>query len=64
MLDNSLVDSDGLHLTPEGNAFLHKEVIQVFLQSGLSAPDMPSDFPHHSEIDPNNPEKAFTIQCS
>ncbi|KNA25747.1 hypothetical protein SOVF_004090 [Spinacia oleracea] len=56
--------SDGLHLTSEGNAVVHKEVVQVFNQAGLSAPSMPNDFPHHSEIDPNNPEKAFTIQCT
>lgn len=56
--------SDGLHLTQEGNAVVHKEVVQVFNQAGLSAPDMPYDFPHHSKIDPKNPEKAFTIQCS
>lgn len=56
--------SDGLHLTSEGNAVVHKEVVQVFIQGGLSAPDMPFDFPHHSQIDPKNPEKAFTLQCS
>lgn len=55
--------SDGLHLTPEGNAVVHKEVVRVFNQAGLSAPEMPYDFPHHSEIDSENPEKAFTIQC-
>lgn len=55
--------SDGLHLTPEGNAFVHKEVVQVFIQEGLSAPDMSYDFPHHSQVDSENPKKAFTIQC-
>ncbi|XP_074284382.1 GDSL esterase/lipase At5g62930-like isoform X2 [Silene latifolia] len=56
--------NDGLHLTPEGNAVVYKEVVQVFNQGGLSASAMPYDFPHHSEIDPENPEKAFRIQCS
>uniref|UniRef100_A0A803L8L1 SGNH hydrolase-type esterase domain-containing protein n=1 Tax=Chenopodium quinoa TaxID=63459 RepID=A0A803L8L1_CHEQI len=56
--------SDGLHLTSEGNAVVYKEVVRVFNQAGLSAPSMPYDFPHHSEIDSENPEKAFTIQCS
>lgn len=60
----SPIDSDGLHLTPEGNAVVYQEVIQVFTEAGLNAQDMPFDFPHHSEIDPKNPEKAFTIQCS
>ncbi|CAO2823060.1 unnamed protein product [Amaranthus hypochondriacus] len=56
--------SDGLHLTPEGNAVVYREVIQIFTEAGLNAENMPFDFPHHSEIDPKNPEKAFTIQCS
>ncbi|KAJ8440291.1 hypothetical protein Cgig2_012727 [Carnegiea gigantea] len=56
--------SDGLHLTPEGNAVVHKEVIRVFNKAGLVASEMPYDFPHHSEIDSKNPEKAFTIKCS
>ncbi|KAK4842875.1 hypothetical protein QYF36_001125 [Acer negundo] len=56
--------SDGLHLTPEGNAVVHKEVVRVFSEAGLSAEDMPYDFPHHSKIDGKNPEKAFRVQCS
>lgn len=55
--------SDGLHLTPEGNAVVHQEVVRVFNQAGLSAPEMPYDFPHHSQIGGNNPEKAFQLQC-
>ncbi|CAI9767342.1 unnamed protein product [Fraxinus pennsylvanica] len=51
--------SDGLHLTAEGNAIVHEEVVKVFGEAGLSAPNMPYDFPHHSEIDGKNPEKAF-----
>ncbi|GMY14854.1 GDSL esterase/lipase At5g62930-like [Fagus crenata] len=55
--------SDGLHLTPEGNALVHQEVTRVFNEAWLSAAEMPYDFPHHSEIDGKNPEKAFQIQC-
>ncbi|THG22020.1 hypothetical protein TEA_000666 [Camellia sinensis var. sinensis] len=55
--------SDGLHLTPEGNAVVHQEVVRVFNEAGLSAPEMPYDFPHHSEIDGKAPEKAFQQQC-
>ncbi|MED6105997.1 hypothetical protein PIB30_000783 [Stylosanthes scabra] len=51
--------SDGLHLTPEGNAVVHQEVIKVFNEAGLSADNMPLDFPHHSQIDAKNPEGAF-----
>ncbi|KAE8124242.1 hypothetical protein FH972_019144 [Carpinus fangiana] len=55
--------SDGLHLTPEGNAMVYQEVIRVFYEAWLSAGEMPYDFPHHSEIDGKNPEKAFQRQC-
>lgn len=55
--------SDGLHLTPEGNAVVHEEVARVFNESWLSAAEMPYDFPSHSEIDGKNPEKAFRQQC-
>ncbi|KAL6997146.1 hypothetical protein U1Q18_007270 [Sarracenia purpurea var. burkii] len=55
--------SDGLHLTPEGNAVVHEEVVRVFNEAGLSAAEMPYDFPHHSEIDGKNPRKAFQDQC-
>ncbi|KAK1363104.1 GDSL esterase/lipase [Heracleum sosnowskyi] len=55
--------NDGLHLTPEGNAVVHQEVARIFTESGLSAPEMPLDFPHHSKIDPVTPEKAFQIKC-
>lgn len=55
--------SDGLHLTPEGNAIVHQEVVRVFREEWLSAEEMPFDFPHHSQIDGNNPEKAFQQQC-
>lgn len=51
--------SDGLHLTAEGNAVVHKEVVSVFNHAKFSAEELPFDFPHHSEIDGKNPEKAF-----
>ncbi|KAF0930335.1 hypothetical protein E2562_032180 [Oryza meyeriana var. granulata] len=51
--------SDGLHLTPEGNAVVHMEVVQTLRNVGLKAEDMPYDFPHHSRIDGSCPEKAF-----
>lgn len=55
--------NDGLHLTPEGNAVVHQEVSRIFTESGLWPPEMPLDFPHHSKIDPETPEKAFQIKC-
>ncbi|KAF3437016.1 hypothetical protein FNV43_RR19769 [Rhamnella rubrinervis] len=56
--------SDGLHLTPDGNAVLHRELIRVLSKSWFSAEEMPYDFPHHSNIDGKNPEKAFQQQSS
>ncbi|CAH9104381.1 unnamed protein product [Cuscuta europaea] len=55
--------SDGLHLTPEGNAVVHGEVVRVLSEVWFSAEQLPYDFPHHSQIDGKNPEKAFQIQC-
>ncbi|KAF8399680.1 hypothetical protein HHK36_015551 [Tetracentron sinense] len=55
--------SDGLHLTEEGNAVVHKEVVRVFNEAILCASEMPYDFPHNLEIDEKNPEKAFQQQC-
>ncbi|KAL5544192.1 hypothetical protein UlMin_007976 [Ulmus minor] len=54
--------SDGLHLTPDGNAVVHQEVVRVFKEAWLSAEEMLFDFPHHSKIDGKNPEKAFRDQ--
>ncbi|KAL6524476.1 hypothetical protein OROHE_016147 [Orobanche hederae] len=54
--------SDGLHLTPEGNAVVFEQVIKIFNEAGFS--DLPYDFPSHSEIDGENPEKTFFQQCS
>lgn len=50
---------DGLHLTPEGNAVVHKELVRVFRDAHLRAEEMPYDFPHHSVITGENPELAF-----
>ncbi|XP_065875805.1 GDSL esterase/lipase At5g62930-like [Euphorbia lathyris] len=55
--------SDGLHLTPEGNSVVSQEVIGVFREAWRAAEQMPYDFPHHSKIDGQNPEKAFQLQC-
>ncbi|XP_031372537.1 GDSL esterase/lipase At5g62930-like [Punica granatum] len=55
--------SDGLHLTPEGNRVVYKEVISLFSEAWLSAEEMPLDCPHSSEINPKNPEKAFQQKC-
>ncbi|PON35186.1 Lipase [Parasponia andersonii] len=54
---------DGLHLTPDGNAVVHQEVTKVFSESWLSPAEMAFDFPHHSQIDGKNPEKAFDQRC-
>lgn len=51
--------SDGLHLTEEGNAVVHKEVVQVLADAHLQVEAMPHDFPHHSKIDGDHPERAF-----
>ncbi|KAL0417074.1 UNVERIFIED_CONTAM: GDSL esterase/lipase [Sesamum latifolium] len=53
--------SDGLHLTPEGNAVVFSEVVKIFDAAGFS--DLPYDFPSHSEIDAEHPEKAFLQHC-
>ncbi|MBA0773792.1 hypothetical protein Gotri_009045 [Gossypium trilobum] len=54
---------DGLHLTAEGNAVVFEEVVKVFKEAWLDTSEMPYDFPHHSEIDGKNPEKAFQQKC-
>ncbi|GMI99463.1 hypothetical protein like AT5G62930 [Hibiscus trionum] len=54
---------DGLHLTAEGNAVVSGEVARVFKEAWLDPAEMPLDFPHHSEIDSKNPDKAFQLKC-
>ncbi|ONK70688.1 uncharacterized protein A4U43_C04F490 [Asparagus officinalis] len=51
--------SDGLHLTAEGNAIVHKEVVKTFSSNHLRAEEMPYDFPHHSQINGENAEQIF-----
>lgn len=53
---------DGLHLTPEGNDVVHKEVVRVLSKASLKPEDLPYDFPHHSEIDGKHPDKAFKLK--
>ncbi|KAF4346172.1 hypothetical protein CsatB_018002 [Cannabis sativa] len=55
--------SDGLHLTPDGNAVVHQEVTRVFNEAWFSPVEMPFDFPHHSQIDGKNLEKIFQERC-
>ncbi|XP_042498009.1 GDSL esterase/lipase At5g62930-like [Macadamia integrifolia] len=55
--------SDGLHLTEEGNAVVHQEVVRVFNEASFCASAMPYDFPHHSEIvNWKDPSTAFGQQ--
>ncbi|KVH98219.1 Lipase, GDSL [Cynara cardunculus var. scolymus] len=55
--------TDGLHLTPDGNGVVFEEVVRAFKGAWLSATEMPSDFPHHSEIDPQSPQTVFHQRC-
>ncbi|KAK8569372.1 hypothetical protein V6N13_046431 [Hibiscus sabdariffa] len=55
--------SDGLHLTAQGNAVVFEQVVRVFKEARLHPEEMPYDFPHHSEIDANSPDKAFQPKC-
>ncbi|XP_057804549.1 GDSL esterase/lipase At5g62930 [Salvia miltiorrhiza] len=50
--------SDGLHLTPEGNAVVFGELVKILDEAGFSA--LPYDFPLHSEIDEENPASSFS----
>ncbi|XP_078165297.1 uncharacterized protein LOC144560012 [Carex rostrata] len=50
---------EGSQLTEEGNALVHREVVQVLLEAGINAQDMQLDFPHHFEIEEAHPEHAF-----
>ncbi|XP_061363457.1 GDSL esterase/lipase At5g45920 [Gastrolobium bilobum] len=51
--------SDGLHLTQSGNRVVFEEVIMKLRDEGLSLESMPVDLPLVSDIDPNDPLKAF-----
>ncbi|KAG6384052.1 hypothetical protein SASPL_156152 [Salvia splendens] len=54
--------SDGLHLTPKGNAVVFGELVKILDEAGFS--DLPYDFPQHSEIDEENPARSFTQVCT
>lgn len=57
-------NSDGLHLTQEGNGVVYREVIKVFNEaSSLSVEEIPLDFPDHSQINPENPAETFSCLC-
>jgi hypothetical protein len=51
--------SDGLHLTNGGNQVVFEEVIKKLRDEGLSLESIPIDLPLVSDIDPNDPLKAF-----
>ncbi|XP_058761866.1 GDSL esterase/lipase At5g45920-like [Vicia villosa] len=51
--------SDGLHLTNGGNQLVFEEVIRKLRDIGLSVESVPIDLPLISDIDPNDPMKAF-----
>ncbi|AES63978.1 putative SGNH hydrolase-type esterase domain-containing protein [Medicago truncatula] len=51
--------SDGLHLTNGGNQLVFEEVIKKLRDEGLSLESIPVDLPLVSDIDPNDPLKAF-----
>lgn len=54
--------SDGLHLTAEGNAVVHREVVRTLENANIRAEDMPYDFPHHSKIQGQDIEKLFQLK--
>ncbi|KAH9748970.1 GDSL esterase/lipase [Citrus sinensis] len=51
--------SDGLHLNETGNRVVFEEVVMKLKTEGLSLENLPVDLPMISEIDPNDPLKAF-----
>ncbi|KAK7302902.1 hypothetical protein RJT34_13799 [Clitoria ternatea] len=51
--------SDGLHLTHDGNHVVYEEVIGKLRNEGLSVEALPDDLPLITDIDPNDPLKAF-----
>ncbi|KAA8519695.1 hypothetical protein F0562_013860 [Nyssa sinensis] len=50
---------DGLHLTQGGNRIVFEEVIGKLGETGLSLETLPVDLPLITEIEPNEPLKAF-----
>lgn len=50
--------SDGLHLTPEGNAVVFEKLLKVLGDEGLSFETMPWDFPEHGDVNADEPAKT------
>ncbi|KAG6581348.1 GDSL esterase/lipase, partial [Cucurbita argyrosperma subsp. sororia] len=50
---------DGLHLSRNGNTIVFEEVVQKLKEEGLSPEMLPADLPLLSEMDYNDPLKAF-----
>lgn len=48
-----------MHLTQIGNRIVFEEVVKKLKDEGLSVETLPVDLPLISEIDPNDPLKAF-----
>lgn len=51
--------SDGLHLSPDGNAVVFKELLKVLNENGLAFEAMKWDFPEHSDVKSDDPAKSF-----
>lgn len=51
--------SDGLHLTPDGNAIVFEGLTKVLKDKGLAFEHMKWDFPEWSEVDSDEPGKSF-----
>ncbi|XP_027162531.1 GDSL esterase/lipase At5g45920-like [Coffea eugenioides] len=52
---------DGLHLTERGNRIVFEEVVEKLKGEGLSLETLLADLPLITDIDPNDPLKAFEI---
>lgn len=57
--------SDGVHLTPAGNAKVYQLVLKLLETSredgglGLAGADIPRQYPFHNMVDTHHPEKTF-----
>lgn len=51
--------SDGLHLSSTGNNMVYEEIVTRLKEEGLSLENLQVDLPLISDIDPNDPLKAF-----
>eukprot|EP00808_Paulinella_micropora_P014814 g51745.t1 len=54
--------SDGLHLAPNGAAWLFTQVSRVLGDAGLGPEKLLLDAPLHTDIDHNNPQASFALQ--